>query len=203
MKSIVLRLVLALAAFTIVPNALADTASGNFFVDGKVGTTFGKEVSNDSGYNSGSQLSWGADGGYRWNLDDARSLGLDVGYMHFGHIADEVGNLGSSEVSASVISLGGQFQYLFGDDKAWLFQVDAGFLSLKSDANSSSFEEPSTSSTSSRKGGTYFGLGIGRYITQSVSLILVLDRYSSNGDQFGPNAALDLNWIGLEAEYRF
>ncbi len=45
----------------------------------------------------------------------------------------------------------------------------------------------------------YFGAGIGRYITQSFSLILAYNRYSS--DDNGQN--LGLNWLGLEAEYRF
>jgi hypothetical protein len=82
MKLIIFRLVLALAAFSIVPNALAaDADSGNFFLDAKLGTTFGKVVSDDPGYTSGSQPSWGADGGYRWKIDDAHSVGIDVGYM--------------------------------------------------------------------------------------------------------------------------
>jgi outer membrane protein assembly factor BamA len=201
MKFIIFRLALVLATFTVVPDAVAaDTAGGNVFLDAKLGTTFGKVVSNDSAYTSGSQASWGVDGGYRWNLDDAYSVGVDVGYMNFGQIAHEFSTFGGgSDVSASAISLGGHMRFLLGDAKAWYVQAGIGLMSLKSDTSGLT-----AGSDSSRQGGVYFGLGVGRNITQSFSLALVYDRYSANdtrGQTGGPG--LNLNWIGLEGEYRF
>jgi opacity protein-like surface antigen len=210
MKSIVLRLVLALAAFTVVPNALAaDSDSGNAFFDVKFGETFGGPGSAHSGYFSDSQSAWGADGGYRWKLDDARSVGFDVGYMHFGQVDDESDPMDftSGEASASAITVGGNYRFLFGDDKAWYMQARVGLMSVKFDATYTYYppNPPSISSDSWRHGGWYYGLGIGRHITQSFSLILAYDGYYSGdtGDQIGQQSGLNLGFLGLEAEFRF
>ena len=144
MKSIVFRVMLVVAAFAIVPDGLAaDTGGGNFFVDVREGKIVGKPLGNDSGYSAGSQSSWGGDGGYRWRLDDQRSAGFEVGYMHFGKVADESGNFGRSQLSASAISLGGNLQVLFGDDRATIFQVRGGLTSVKFDDYFTSFFAPS------------------------------------------------------------
>lgn len=208
MKGIILRLALALAALTVVPNALAaDADGGNAFLDAKWGKTFGKLVNNDSSYANNSPSSWGVDGGYRGHLDDTHLVGFDVGYMHFGDIAHQYGgnSLFSGELSATAISLGGHLQFLFGDQNAWRFQVRAGLLSAKFDESFTSFTSPTTGSDSWRQSGTYLGFGIGRNVTQDVSLMLAYNLYSLNDAQyqFGQHPALMLNWIGLEAEYRF
>ncbi len=195
MQSIILRLVLVLAAFTIIPDALA-ADGGNAFVDATLGKTFGGSPTDQS--------AWGADGGYLWQLDDRRSVGFDVGYMHFGHVVANSNPMAflSNEASASAITLGGHYQYLFGADRASIFQVRAGLMSVKFDGSSSTFfpgQPATTVPDSDRQSGLYFGAGIGRQITQSFSLILAYDRYSS--DQNGQDLGLD--FLGLEGEYRF
>ncbi|HEY1772658.1 MAG TPA: hypothetical protein VGH91_05640 [Gammaproteobacteria bacterium] len=203
MKLITLRLALALAAFTVVPNAFAaDSGGGNIFVDATYGKMFGKPA---TGYTNDSQSAWGADGGYRWKLDDADSAGFDVGYMNFGDVDDSGGNEGRDTVSASAISAGVNFQHLFGDDKAWIFQMRGGLMSVKFDTNYYSyFPTSTTGTTSSHQSGEYFGFGIGRDITQSFRLILALEYYSAgDSGNYGSDQGLDLGFIGLGAEYRF
>lgn len=198
----IFRLVLALAALTIVPNALAaDAAGGNIFVDAGVGGIVGKPLGSASSNTTGSQLSWGADGGYRWRFDDQRSLGFELGYMHFGEVADESDNFGRSQISASAMSLGANFQYLFGDDRAWVFQAHGGWTSVKFDNDFNSFFYPS-GAESSRQSGIYFGLGIGHKLTQDFSVLLSYKNYSTSYVS-GTGRSLDLNWIGLVAEYQF
>ena len=208
MKLIIVRLVLALAAFAIVPNALAaGSDDGDIFLDAKVGKTFGSN-SGGSGYNSDSQSSWGVDGGYRWKLDDARLLGFDVGYMHFGDIsAGDPMSFSTGMVSRSAISVGANYHFLFGDDKASYLQARVGVMSVKFDESFSTFAPApvTTGSYSSHHGGWYYGLGIGRYVTQDFSLILVWELYNSGSGQSYSNFPTDLNlgFLGLEAEYRF
>lgn len=207
MKSIVLRLALALAAFTVVPDALAaGSDSGNFFLDAKFGEAFGSH----SGYSNSTQSAWGADAGYRWNLDDARSLGIDVGYMDLSQIADASDPLAFSSggVTANEISLGGHFQVSMGGSKAWYFQARAGLTSTQFDqsySNSPPGQSGSSGSYSWSQSGRYFGFGFGRHITQNLSLILAYNRFSSGDtqDQNGHHSGLNLNWLGLVAEYRF
>jgi hypothetical protein len=198
MKSII-RLVLALAALTIVPNAFA-ADGGNIFLDVKSGKTFGKGSTDTVG----DQASWGADGGYLWNLDDQRALGLELGYSDFGKIAEFAGNFGGDRFSASAISLGGHFQYLFGEDRAWIFQVRGGLLRVNVDDQFTT-NFPSSSGTSSlHETGVYAGLGFGRRIIQGFSVILAYNHYSSNDNSNQGGAAdLSLNWIGLVAQYQF
>jgi OOP family OmpA-OmpF porin len=203
MKSIVLRLMLVLAAFMAVPNAFAaDTGGGNVFVDARFGAMFGRK--GDSGNSTDdSTTSWGADGGYLWKLDDQRSLGFELGYTHFGKVSDFGGNFGRDQVSASAMTLGGHFQYLFGDDRAWIFQVRGGFASVKVDDDiDPTFGAVGTDSW--HQTGVYVGLGIGRQIIQGFSVILAYSHLSSNASaNRGGEADLNLNWIGLVAEYRF
>src|SRR5579872_6586611 len=79
MKSIIFSLALVLAAFGIIPSALA-ADGGNAFVDATYGETVSGAATNQSG--------WAAGGGYLWKLDDESSVGFEVGYMHFGHVVD-------------------------------------------------------------------------------------------------------------------
>ena len=211
MKSIILRLVLALSAFTIVPDALAaDSAGGNIFVDAAYGKMFGRQANTgDTGDTNSSQTAWRADGGYRWKLDDARSLGLEVGYMHFGIVAINSDALSfvSGSTTATAMTAGVNYHYLFGADKAWLFQLRAGLMTVKFDESYSTFipgQPTTTGSFSSRQGGAYFGLGIGRDVTQNWSLILALEYYNSgNTGNYNNGNSLGLGFIGLGAEYRF
>ena len=201
MKSIILRLMLVLAAFAILPDAMAaHTSGGSIFLDAKEGKTFAKGSSSTVG----SQASWGADGGYLWKLDDQRSAGFEFGYTHFGKVSDFSGNSGREQISASALSLGGHFQYLFGDDRAWIFQVRGGLASVEFDDDFTT-NFPSSSGTDSwRQPGIYLGLGIGRELTQGFSLLLAYSHYSSNGNSNrGGEADLSLNCLGLVAEYRF
>lgn len=205
MKSIVLRLMLVLAAFAMVPDAFAaDTGGGNVFLDAKFGKMFGKPNGDGADLTDTASNGWGAEGGYLWKLDDQRALGFDVGYMHFGHILDENFALEFSRgsISASAVTAGAHFQYLFGD--AWCFRVRAGFMRMKFDETFSSFTpgQPAFSgSDSSHQSGVYYGGGIGRNITQSLSLSVAYERFSSSLNDQG--SRLGLNWIGLVTEYRF
>jgi hypothetical protein len=206
MKSIIFRLVLALAALTIVPDALAaDSDSGNIFLDAKLGKSTNTTDFTDTGPNTETQSSWGADGGYLWKLDGARSLGFDIGYMHFGTIADSVDANGffTEQVSASAMTAGVHYEYLFGDDEAWIFQGRAGLMRAKLDSSTYSYipdgSPPTTFYDSWHESGVYLGAGIGRQITQSFSLTLAYTIYSSSGQQI----SLSPEWFGLEAEYRF
>ena len=168
MKSIVLRLMLVLAAFGIVPSALA-ADGGNAFVDATYGETVSGAATNQSG--------WGADGGYLWKVDDESSVGFEVGYMHFGHVVDNSNPMGffSSEASASAMTLGAHYQYLFSADKASIFQARAGLMNVKFDGSASTFfpgQPATTVPESSHQSGRYFGVGIGRYITPHLGVIL-------------------------------
>ena len=210
MKSIVLRLALALAAFAVVPNALAaDSGSGNIFVDAAYGKMIGKQnATGDTGSSSASPSAWRADGGYRWKLDDAKSLGLEVGYMHFGNVETNSDALSffSGETSATAMTLGLNYHYLFGADEAWIFQARAGVMTVKFTENYSYYppQQPITGSSSSRQGGEYFGVGVGRDITQSLSLILAFEVYNSgNTGNYSNRDSLSQGFIGLGAEYRF
>jgi len=201
MKSIVLRTMLVLMALVAGSDALAaDGAGGGVFLDGRFGGTFGGSgVGNDN-----SETAGGADGGYLWNLDEARSLGFEVGYTHFGKLDDESGNSGRFQVSASAISAGGHFEYLFGVDKAMVFQARAGLTRVKFVDDFTTFFPSSSSGTdTSHESGMYFGFGVGRKFTQDFSLTLAYDHYSTNGSRPGGQANVDLGWIGLIAEYRF
>jgi long-subunit fatty acid transport protein len=211
MKSIVLRLMLALVAFTVVPNALAaDLDTGNIYVDAAVGKMFGRQTNTgDEGPSNDSTSAWRADGGYRWKLDDARSLGFEVGYMHFGDVANnsDANEFFNGETTASAITAGVNYQYLFGADKAWIFQARLGLMSVKFDEDSAAFNPDGpaiTGSSSTSQSGAYFGFGIGRDITQSLSLVLALEYYNAgNTSQFSQQPGLDQGFIGLGAEYRF
>jgi len=191
---------LVLTAFMAVPNAFAaDTAGGDVFLDAKVGKTYGGPGTYAAGYSSTTQSSWGAAGGYRWRLDDARSLGFEVGYMHFGDVFSSEDPMGfsASQESLSAISAGVNYRFLFGDDKAWHFQTRVGLTRVKTDSSYSYFPPvgPAASgSASSNSTGAYLGFGIGRRVTQDFSLSLVFDHYNSD---------LNMEFLGLEAEYRF
>jgi len=208
MRSIIFRLMLVLAAFAIVPECwAADTAGGNVFLDARYGALLGNDgYSGDAGSGGNSQTAWGADGGYLWKLDDARSLGFEAGYTHFGQISSGADALSfsSGQTTAKAISAGIRFQYLFSDDKAWFFQARGGLMSLRSDSTFSSFipgQPATTGSSSSSQSGFYLGLGAGRQLTQSFSLTLAFNLYTSSGSERDQNFNAD--WLGLVAEYRF
>lgn len=209
MKSIVLRLMLVLAALAVVPNALAaDTGSGNVFLDAKYGSLIGNNGSSgDVGSYGDSNAAWGADGGYLWKLDDARSVGFEVGYVHFGQVSNNTDALGffSGNTTASALTAGVRFEAFLGNDKATILQMHGGLAHTKFDSSFSYFPPggPSGAGTSSwYENGTYFGLGIGRQLTQSFSVILAYNLYSASGSDRG-QTDLSVNWIGLVAEYRF
>src|SRR5579872_959696 len=196
MRLIVLRLALALAALIVVPNALADTASGNFFVDAKYG-----EISNSSDWGDGGpstqvHASWGVGGGYLWKLDDERSLGLELGYMHFGDVSDgnDANGFTTETTSAKAMTAGINFQYLFGADEAWVFLARAGLMRAKLDTTYTfgMGGPPFTSSNSSGEDGVYLGAGIGRQITQSFSLMLAYNLYDTKVTQGQSSSPIQL-----------
>ena len=210
MKSIVLRLVLVLAAFSIVPDALAaDSSDGNFFLDAKFGKTSSTTDFTDAGANTQKKPSWGADAGYRWNLDDGISRGFDVGYMHFGTVADshDANGFFTEAVTASAITAGANFRYSFDADNDWAFQARAGLMWAKLDGSIYSYppdgSPPTTSIDSWHESGVYLSVGIERQITQSFSLTLASNLYNSVNDTEGRQIGLSVEWFGLEAEYRF
>ena len=211
MKSIVLRLALILAAFTVVPDALAaDSGDGNFFLNAKLGQMSSTSDLGDVGPSTQRHSSWGADAGYLWNIDDANSLGFEVGYMHFGKVADDIDALGftTGTISANAMTAGALFRHSLSDDEAWYFQARAGLMWAKFDSSSYSSPPvgpPSTSSDSWHESGVYFGLGIGRQITRNFSLSLAYTGYDSADprDNGGQKIDLSMEWVGLEAECRF
>ena len=187
MKSIVLRVVLALAALSVVPNALAaDSDGGKVFFDARIGDTVG------------------ANAGYLWTLSETGAVGLEAGYMDFGQIADNSAPLEffSQQISATGTTVGGHIQHLFGEDEGWVFQFRAGLLSAKFDekhSDSSPGGPVTQGSSSSSQSGTYFGFGVGRNVTPGFSLGLAFDRYDARDHE----AALGKNWFGFVAEFRF
>ncbi len=207
MRSIVLRLALALAALGIVPNAMAaDSDSGNFFLDGKLGEMSNSTDWGDSGPSTQVHASWGGGGGYLWRLDDGSSLGLELGYMHFGDVSDgfDANGFTSETTSANAMTLGALFQHPFAAVQTWYFQARFGLMKAKLDT-AYTFDmggPPFTSSNSWRANGSYIGLGIGHQITQSFSLTMSYTRYNSTHTS-GNAISLGVNWVGLEAEYRF
>jgi hypothetical protein len=209
MKSIVLRLMLVLAAFMAVPNAFAaDTGGGNVFLDAKFGALIGKGNSTGDVGNSGdSTTASGADVGYLWKLDDVRSLGFELGYMHFGQISNDTDALSfvDGNTTASAITAGVRFKLLLGDDKATILQLHGGLAHTKFTSSFSSFTPggaAQSGTSSSYKNGPYFGVGVGRQFTQSFSVLLAYNNYSVSGPD-GGGTDLSANWIGLVVEYQF
>lgn len=211
MQSIVLRTLLILAAFAMVPDAFAaDNGGGDVFVDAAYGrTTGGQSSTGDTGFTHGPQSAWRAGGGYRWRLDDAKSLGVEVGYMHFGIIEDnsDANEFWSADTVATAITAGADYHYLFGDDRVWIFQGRAGLMSVKLRTDYSSFipqQQAFSGSSVSRQLGVYFGAGIGRDITRDLSFILAFEVYGSerSGDR-SSGVNLSQGFLGLAAEYRF
>ena len=206
----ILRLVLALAALTIVPNAFAaDTDGGNYFVDAKYGEISNSSDWGDTGPSTQVHASWGVGGGYLWKRDDVSSLGLELGYMHFGDISDgnDANGFTTETTSANAMTAGLHYEYLFGADEAWVFHAHAGLMRAVLDTTQT-FEmgsPPSTFSSSSRENGVYLGAGIGRQVTQNFSLVLAYDLYDTKITQGQSSSSIQLaaDWIGLEAEYRF
>lgn len=199
---LIIRLMLALAALAMVPNAFAaDTGGGNVFVDARLGAEFGRQ-SDSSFSNDNSDAIWGVDGGYRWKLDDQRAAGFEVGYIRFGNVDAEGGNEGLSNTSAKAVGLGGNLQVLFGEDRAWIFQGRAGLMRVKFDEDFTNFFGPDGSDSWSQTG-VYFGFGVGHKITDGLSLMLAYSHYGASNDARLGRQDLDLNWIGLVAEYRF
>lgn len=190
---------LLLAAFSS-PAMAADGAGSGIFLDAKAGSVIGKPAG--TGYSSETHTSWGADGGYLWKTDDANSFGFELGYMHFGNIAQSGGNSGVASDTANAMTVGGRYEHLFGEDQVWLVQLRAGLASMKVDGNFNSFFGPSGSS-SWRENGPYVGFGVGRRITQGFSVLAVYSNFTANGDARNGQPDLDVNWIGLVAECRF
>ena len=208
MKSIILRLMLALAALGSVPNAMAaDSDSGNFFLDGRFGEMSNSTDWGDVGPSTQVHAGWGAGGGYRWNINDTDSLGLELGYMHFGDVSDgfDANGFTAETTSANAMTLGALFQHPFAAVQTWYFQARFGLMSAKLDATYT-FDmggPPFASSNSFRQNGAYFGLGIGHQITQGFSLTLAYTRYNTSAAADTNQIDLGVNWVGLEAEYRF
>jgi hypothetical protein len=130
--------------------------------------------------------------------------------MHFGIIADnsDANGFVSGATTATAMTAGVNYHYLFGADEAWLLQLRAGVMTVKFDESYSSFPPDGrptvTGSSLSRQGGTYFGFGIGRQITQSFSLVLALEYYQSGSTgNYSSKNSLSQGFIGLGAEYRF
>lgn len=203
MKSIVLRLMLVLAAFAVVPDAVAADNGGTFFLNAKLGKMSDTSDWGDVGPSTQRHSSWGGGGGYLWNFDDGRSLGLELGYTHFGDISKsaDANEFTTETTSANAMTAGALFQYSFGDGGAWDFEARLGLMRAKVD-ETLNFEmggPPNTSSNSLHEGGLYGGIGVGREITQSFRLTLAYTEYYTTGN------AIDLavTWVGLEAEYRF
>lgn len=209
MKSIIFRLALALAACVVVPDTLAaDSAGGNFFLDANVGKMSNTSDFTDTGPSTQTKVSRGADAGYRWDLDVGGSVGFDVGYMHFGTVADSADANGffTEAVTASAITSGVNYRYPFGADDDWAIQARAGLMRAKFDGSIYSFPPvgpPTTSTDSWHENGAYYGLGIERQITQSFGLMLAYTGYYSSDAGGGEQINLSVDWVGLEAEYRF
>jgi len=200
MRSVVLRMMLVLTALAAGSDALAaDSAGGNIFLDARVGTTLG----GSGGGNSNSRVIWGADGGYLWNVDEASSLGFEAGYTHFDRIDKEVDSFMSLSESARATSAGVHYEHLFGEDKAMVLQARAGLLIVRFRQDFSFPGVATGDSESWQDNGVYFGLGIGRKLTRDFSLTLAYDHDSTDGNRSVSQKDLDLNWIGLIAEYRF
>ena len=209
MKSIIFRVMLVLAAFAVVPDSwAADTAGGNIFLDAQYGALVGKGNSTGDEGNSGdSTTAWGADGGYLWKLDDARSFGFELGYMHFGQVSNNSDALGftSGDTTASAMTVGLRAKFLLGDDKATIVQLRGGLAHVKFTSSFSFFApggNPQSGTDSSYANGPYFGLGIGRQLTQGFSVLLALNFYTASGSD-SQRTDLNANWIGLEAQYEF
>lgn len=204
MRSTILRLALVLATFTVVPDVLA-ADGGNFFLNAKLGEMTNSSDWGDAGPSTQTHTSWGVSGGYLWKLENGSSLGLELGYMHFGDISDgnDANGFTTETTSANATTAGINFQHPFGVDEAWYAQARAGLMKAKLDTTYTygMGGPPFTSSNSWHENGLYVGAGIGRQITRSFSLGLAFTLYSSSSS--GQQINLSPYWLGLEAEYRF
>ncbi|HET6655294.1 MAG TPA: outer membrane beta-barrel protein, partial [Gammaproteobacteria bacterium] len=134
MKAVFLPLALALALAAVAAMPAAQAAEANGFVAVKAGQTYWSL--NDQYDDNESTFSWGAQGGYRWSINDANAIGFDVGYVDFGSIDDSAQGV-SASLDGSAITAGANYQLSFGGPTAddWYFEARAGYMKLTLDAS--------------------------------------------------------------------
>lgn len=191
---------LALATAGAVPAAYAGAAgTGNGFIGAKVGTAFWSF--NDDYTDNENDFSYAIDGGYRWNINDSNSIGIELGYIDFGSIADS-NDVASVSLDGDAVTLGANYQLLFGANGANFFEARAGYMHWNGDASATlSMGNLGTVSASGSDsgGGVYVGAGIGHYFTPNFALSLNYDFHQA--DAFDDTVNLAVFTIG--AEYRF
>ncbi|HET7588242.1 MAG TPA: outer membrane beta-barrel protein [Gammaproteobacteria bacterium] len=196
MKKVFLPLAFAVASVAAVPAAQA--ADGNGFVTVKAGQT--SWSLNDQYSDNETAFSWGAQGGYRWSLNDTNAIGFDVGYVDFGSISDS-GSGVSASLDGSAITVGGNYKLTFGGPTAddWYFEARAGYMKLTLDA-SLNFAGLGSASGSDDFSGIYLGAGIGYNITPTFGLSLNYDYHQAD-DVY--DDSLNLAMFSVAAEFRF
>ncbi|HET7307670.1 MAG TPA: outer membrane beta-barrel protein [Gammaproteobacteria bacterium] len=210
MRKKAIALALASAAICAAPLAQAATAASSedgFFLTAKVGTTAWSL--NDQYSDNQKATAYGAQGGYRWSINDANAIGFDVGYVDFGSIDDAGGGMFAT-LSGSAITAGVNYQLRFGN--AWYLEARTGYMKLTLE---SSITLPGVSIqigpistdlglgfnySSDEYDGVYLGVGVGRWLTPSFGLSVNYDYHRAddiNGD------SLNLPLFSVAAEFLF
>lgn len=210
MGKMTIPLALAFVAICAAPLAQAAAAADSddgFFLTAKVGSTAWSL--NDQYSDNQKATTYGAQGGYRWSINDANAVGFDVGYIDFGDIDDAGGGMFAT-LSGSALTAGVNYQLTFGN--AWYLEARTGYMKL---TLKSSITLPGVSiqigpiSTDLGLGfnynsdefdGAYLGVGVGHWLTPSFGLSVNYDYHRAD-DVYGES--LNLATFSVAAEFLF
>lgn len=190
-------IVLAMAAvFAATPVFAQDTTTGNsgFFVNGTAGHSyFG------SGQNSGNDVGYALNGGYRWTVAPNFAIGPEVGYNDLGNVT--LGNLVSSspvvapgKASLHGWTLGGNAKYSFAQN--WYASARVGLYAWRGQGVTNDISPLNVHRNSD---GYYGGVGIGYDFSHSFGVGLDYNYYRAKKN----NLNLSTGVLGVNAEVRF
>lgn len=192
-----LPLALLVSAMAAVP-AQADP-NDNGFIGVKAGTAYWSLDDNYS--DTETAFSYGLQGGYRWGINENNSIGIEAGYIDFGSISDSTPTI-SADLEGHAITLGANYQLLFGGDHTWYFEARTGYLQWSGEVSGtvhSSYFGDVSASESDDGNGWYAGAGVGRFFTPHFGVSLNYDFHSADVLDQTMNAAV----FTVGAEYRF
>lgn len=193
-------LAILISSTAAIPAALAASPkTGNGFIDIKAGSAIGSLNRNYS--QNESAFSYSVQGGYRWSLNAAASLGVELGYIDFGSVGGS-NTLLKTTLDAHAVTVGGTYQLLFGTNDNYFFGVRAGYLHWSGQsaitANCSCIGKVDIPDSGDGDG-TYLGASIGRFFTPHFGLSLNLDTHQVYVHK--ETVGVDVYTVG--AEYRF
>lgn len=192
---------LGLLALAVVSSACATPDdNGSAFVEIKAGTDYW--ALNDDYDGNAKDSSRSAQIGYRWGMGVNSSLGIEGGYVDFGHIHKINGSVEYS-VKGRAVTMGVNYEYASGGmSNGFLIDARAGILRWHGTATGSvqvNYIGQLDLFGMDTGTGTYAGLGVGYYFTPRLALTLNYDYHQA--DIYNGTANLTVYSIG--AEFRF